>query len=885
MPGTRAASSATTGTRAARGRLVLASLVGVDVQRDDLTVAPRDSKAPLGGDSSLALIVADASGVVVLAEGALLPGLGLSDEAIGKPLAVGLAHHPRLRSAMTRAMSSGRRTMVQVPANDVAVDVAVEGRRGGGAVAVAISVGAQRDVDRELGLIFRQVPGSVWSTDRRLTVTHAFGRVARELSLEAKNVIGSSVYDVLGTRDPNDPTVAAHLAALSGLRTAYRIQFRKRRFAILTEPLRDKEQRIVGTVSAAIDVTSATDAEERFQRSQAMLADAQRVAHVGSWEWDVAANRVTWSAEMYRIHGLEESAFGASFESFLARVAPDDIDHTKEVVFGAFRKPGPFVYDHRIVRPDGSVRILHTRGDVLVDGDGNPQRMLGTCWDVTAQSETQVALERTASLLQATLESTADGVVVVARETKRITAFNQPFVEMWAVPTELVKDAEHIAFLAFVVDQLEDPSGFMKGVQELDARPEKHALDVVRFRDGRVFERVSRPQRLGDEIVGRVWSFRDVSVRERLLQRAVFLGDAARLLSSLDIEQALTSVARLSVPFLGESCAIDLFAEGPPRRMTASAREQGRTLSPELSPAVLSGQSMIYTVGAVAHLGVPLLVSGNVSGAITIAAPARRFTKSDLDVAEELARRVAVAIERQHLLQRAHEALHARDEFLAIAAHEIRGPITALHAAVQALLRGKIPEHATRRVLELIEREDRRLSRFVEELLDLGMSGAEAPTEVREPLTLARVVRDVVSQFQHEIANSGSMVALALDEQVRGMWDRERLEKVVAALVSNAVKYGLGKPIEISVRPYGDRAELRVLDHGMGIAKDAQSRIFAPFERAVSARHYGGLGLGLHIACSIVKGMGGTISVESEPAVGSIFVVELERLRSDRLSQ
>jgi len=141
-------------------------------------------------------------------------------------------------------------------------------------------------------------------------------------------------------------------------------------------------------------------------------------------------------------------------------------------------------------------------------------------------------------------------------------------------------------------------------------------------------------------------------------------------------------------------------------------------------------------------------------------------------------------------------------------------------------------------------------------------------------------VRDVVSKLSGELAQKGSAVTVTTGGDLTGQWDRGRLEQVVTNLVSNALKYGDGKPIQITAERSGDRAILSVADHGMGIETAKLARIFDPFERVVEARHYGGLGLGLHIAKTIVDGLGGMIAVDSHPGAGATFTVELPTSRS-----
>jgi PAS domain-containing protein len=165
------------------------------------------------------------------------------------------------------------------------------------------------------------------------------------------------------------------------------------------------------------------------------------VAHIGSFEWDMASNVVTWSDELYRIYGVEPGQFDGTYEAFMERVHPDDLERTKGTIFDASRTASPFVYEHRIVRSDDRVRILHTRGDFVEGENGQPIRMAGCCWDVTELRETMNHLERTRSLLEATIEATADGLLVVDRKGA-VTAHNQRFLSLWHVPQDLMQQKD-----------------------------------------------------------------------------------------------------------------------------------------------------------------------------------------------------------------------------------------------------------------------------------------------------------------------------------------------------------------------------------------------------------------------------------------------------------
>ena len=310
-------------------------------------------------------------------------------------------------------------------------------------------------------------------------------------------------------------------------------------------PLRDQNNIVTHVIGSGVDITSRKQAEIELASSRMRLAEAQRVAHIGSWEWSVADNRVTWSDELFNIYGIARAGFVASYEGFLSRVHPDDVEHTTAVIRQAVVAVTPFIYDHRIMRPDGSVRMLHTRGEVLPDIEGKAGRLVGSCWDVTDRWQATEKLEHTVSTLQATLEATADGIIVGDRQGK-VSAINQRFLALWRLPSDIGPGAGIRELAESVSDQLVDPPGFMARVAELYGDLELETHDILRFKDGRVYERYSRPQRLaGGSVCGRVCSFRDVTQREQLMQKA----EARRAEAEAAREQFETFLERISDGF------------------------------------------------------------------------------------------------------------------------------------------------------------------------------------------------------------------------------------------------------------------------------------------------------------------------------------------------
>jgi signal transduction histidine kinase len=224
-----------------------------------------------------------------------------------------------------------------------------------------------------------------------------------------------------------------------------------------------------------------------------------------------------------------------------------------------------------------------------------------------------------------------------------------------------------------------------------------------------------------------------------------------------------------------------------------------------------------------------------------------------------------------------------RDEFISIASHELFTPLAALQLTVQGLSRAlrkeqgppstELIEHR----LEGCQRQIARLNRLVEALLDASRIPKEGIALRRESVPLVDLARGVAEMLAADAARTDTPIEVVGDTATTGNWDRVRVEQVVMNLLRNALNFGRGKPIRLTVTDDGPVVRLSVEDHGIGIERDQQTRIFGRFERAVSSLNYGGLGLGLYIVRQIVEAHAGTVRVESEPGSGATFFVELPR--------
>ena len=246
----------------------------------------------------------------------------------------------------------------------------------------------------------------------------------------------------------------------------------------------------------------------------------------------------------------------------------------------------------------------------------------------------------------------------------------------------------------------------------------------------------------------------------------------------------------------------------------------------------------------------------------------------------------------KELLKKEHDArevaeklVNMRDDFLSIAAHELKTPITPISIQLQlmerALLKGKnlweSPENIEKllKVTQNSKRDMAHLSKLIEELLDVSrISGDRFKIRV-EKIYLSTLVQSMIERYSPEALQVGSIIESHIQSDVSGYWDHSRMESVVQNLLTNAIKYGEGKPIQVTLTKKDKQVVLTVRDHGIGIADEDKHKIFQRFERAVSVKKFSGLGLGLYITERIVVSHGGTIKVESHLGDGALFIVEL----------
>jgi PAS domain S-box-containing protein len=642
-----------------------------------------------------------------------------------------------------------------------------------------------------------------------LEANPAFGRI---FGYELEELEGRNLIDLIATPESRE-LILHHMR--SGSRESFEVTGTRKDGSLVTAEITARRTSYRGRAARVVtihDVTERRRADAELRRQEAQLAEAQAIAHVGSFVWDLATNSLRGSDELYRIYGLEPDST-LSPGTILERVHPDDAELVRRTIDDAVTKAVPFSIEHRIVRSPGDVRCFRVEGRVVVDGDGVPVQMIGAGQDVTERREAE------------------------------------------AVARRLIE------------------------------------------------EQAARAAAQGAE------------------KRALFLAEASRLLSaSFDYQTTLSTLARLAVPALADYCVIDVLRsdgtisrigvahvepakepilfelaaryggrvrEAPPHHHLRRALIDGKsTLVPEITEASYRATAvdaehlqLIEQVRARALVAVPLLVADRVLGVVTLFATDasdRAYGPGDLALAEELARRAALAVDNARLYDEAQQATRARDQMLGVVAHDLRNPLGTILMASELLEDVVLHDMAARDQVAMVRRAGQRMNRLIQDLLDVKrIEHGRLAVEPRL-VSAGALLTEAVEMLRPLAASNAIALDIdTVDKLPRVSADVHRIQQVLSNLIGNAVKFTpRGGRITVSAELAAGELRVGVSDTGAGIPAEQLPHIFGHFWQGARADRRG-VGLGLSIAKGIVEAHEGRIWVESVVGEGSRFYFTL----------
>lgn len=409
--------------------------------------------------------------------------------------------------------------------------------------------------------------------------------------------------------------------------------------------------------------------------------------------------------------------------------------------------------------------------------------------------------------------------------------------------------------------------------------------------------------------------------KERLLGVQSLLSRiTAILLSSLDHEVIIEKIASVSIPEFADGCIIDLNQNGLMTRLVTKHHdpkiekhliELREEFSPQIDspqPAarvMRSGQpellkyvdnevmrahtlnerhlEILQSIGTRSHIAVPMRIRGAIIGVLNwhVTTERKLFDEEDLETALEIAHRASIAIENARLFTLSQAAIREREDFISIASHELKTPLTSLNLQweVASRIREDSPEKLLDRqtldkLMNVSYRQLARLSRLVDDMLDISRITKGSFSLKKMKFPVSELIQEALLKFHPQIMDSAISIETSLESSVSISCDPVRIEQVITNLISNAIKYGEGSPIHVSLSNCTEWARIQIKDHGRGIPKEQQRKIFGRFVRGDSETDATGLGLGLYICQEIVHKHGGRIEVNSEPG-STVFTVDL----------
>ncbi|MEG5065172.1 PAS domain S-box protein [Microcoleus sp. B3-A4] len=684
-------------------------------------------------------------------------------------------------------------------------------------------------------------------------------------------------------------------------------------------------------------------AEEQLRESEAHLQLAVKIGRMGTWDWDMQTNALHWSEGHFTILGLKPNECEPAYKVWASRVHPDDLAEAEAKLQQGIADKKEYHHEYRLRWPDGSIHWVEARGQFTYDALEHPKHSIGVVIDITqrkqAEQEREQLLDReriarseaeAAQHQLATIFNTSPIGLALLDAQQRFIAINEALAEINGLTREqhlghsiselfgqsdpkLVEVFHHIYTTG---NPFISPNFAVNVPGRSDRRPGYYNVYYLPTVNSNA------------QVEGVLVYVVDVTERVRLELAQRFLSEASAVLaSSLDYQTTLERVAQLTVPKLADWCTVHMIEEDgaieqiavahinpaklewayqmrdkyplnpdDPRGAALTLRTGESDLVPEIPDELLVQAArdpehleILRQVGFKSVMTVPLRTQARILGVISFisAESKRHYTPTDLEQAEELARRASLAIDNAQLYRaaqrdrtKAEAANRIKDEFLAVLSHELRSPLNPILGWTKLLRGGRLDATKTQQALETIERNAKLQAQLIEDLLDVSRILQGKMTLNVAPVNLAAMIEAALETVR--LAAEAKHIQIQttfnpISGTVSG--DSNRLQQVVWNLLSNAVKFTpTGGRIDVQLEQVGMYAQIQVKDTGKGIKRDFLPHVFDYFrqEDGTITRQFGGLGLGLAIVRHFTELHGGTVQADSlGQNLGATFTIRL----------
>lgn len=660
------------------------------------------------------------------------------------------------------------------------------------------------------------------------------------------------------------------------------------------EGFEDSLSRVTVTIS---DITERKRAENALFNSEARLAESQSIAHTGSWDYDTERRFLWWSAEVYRIFGLDPERTSIDYESFINAVFQKDREKLKKAV-----KAGrPYRLDYRIVRPDGNMRYVHEEVRLEKNETGKVTRMWGTVQDITEHKKANKELEDAHHLLETIFDN-----------TQVMTAYMDADFNFIRVNR------------AYAAADGKKPD-FFRGKNHFDLYPNKNNEAIFRkvVKTGKAHHELARAFEY-DKNPERGVTFWDWSLvpikddRGKVSELILTLLDVTeRMRAEIGLRQSESKFKALFelAPFGAALMSTDgrlLAANNTLARITGYSKKELEKMSfmeithPDdidddwlLFKEIIEGKRDYYTLEKRYMRKDGRLIWGNL--AISIIRDEDNNVKAIIKMVEDITERKMAEVMLQEAKELADAANRAKGDFLANMSHEIRTPLQCIIGMTEILKETDLSEEQTECV-DILTNAGDNLINLINDILDFSRIEAGRLSFQYKPFNLEDLVRKTMTILNAPAKKSQNTLVYEIEPSLPRFVksDPGRLQQVLINIAGNAVKFTSKGKVKISVKPYRNNRSgtecllFAVSDQGPGINREKLQNIFEAFSQAdtSSTRSYGGAGLGLAISKGIIDAMKGRIWADSETGKGSTFYFTLplkeevrEKKESDGESQ
>jgi PAS domain S-box-containing protein len=736
-----------------------------------------------------------------------------------------------------------------------------------------------------------------WTYDKQTDTTRWSAAVHKILGTDSKNAIPelSIILNCLEKKSRQQFIQATKEVHSKGTDYDLELKFtnlknKKCWILLIGEPIYNVENGIIGAKGVVRNITNLKNNQVELKQSNERYKLISQATNDAVWDWDLINDKIYRNREGFnKVFGFDNT-INLEEMQMDDYVHPSDKTKVQELLKKILKDPNQnnFCFKYPFISPNGNILNIEDRGFILRSKNGVATRISGAATNVTKQNRFKDSLQDAYSNLQAVIESTADGILVVD-DNGKIINYNNKFIELWQLPNNILEKKDDETLLNFVLNQLVHPDKWLNRVHEIYSKKNAISTDTIVLKDGRVFERYSQPKIINEENKGRVWSFRNITKRitadKEKQQLSALVETSQEIIAFGDLTGKPTFINKAGRNLLGIEEHTELSTL---HFLDFFPEEEKHNFSKKSELAFLKKERWqkdtnlinLKTKEKIAVYMSAFVIKDNITGeAIGLGS-----------VSIDITNRIKINNELIKAKEEAEKLSDYKDQFLANMSHEIRTPLNGIIGFTKILLRSSLTTKQKEQLTTIKVSSDILLV-VINDILDIAKIEAGKMILEKTELKIAHVINSVLSTFELRLEEKKLTLRTHYDKSIpdQVLGDPIRINQILLNLIENAIKFtNVGGEINIEVnllKEEGDTViiEIKISDTGIGIPEDKIENIFDTFTQSNNNtyRKYGGSGLGLNIVKQLIDLMEGTISVKSQLNFGSTFTLSIPLIKTE----